>query len=183
MSRNQINFFATRKDLEAVFGEVESLRQLQLVLAGLFDSPDIVSYECLIDLPCLNTVLDGFPLLEHNFLIADNLSIINVREVPQRKGGIKYAIDQLLNPHTVTLRTGGIHASNFVSPGMVGTISRESTSLQIFKLLKKEILRQFVRIHSYYVGPEAEALLDAGWRLTRSLKTPTDYDLRRDESF
>ena len=38
MARNQLNFFATKADLESLFRAIESKQQLQFVEGGLFDS-------------------------------------------------------------------------------------------------------------------------------------------------
>ena len=44
------------------------------------------------------------------------------------------------------------------------------TSIELLNLFAREIHRQFKRIKSFYVGPEAEQLLDAGYRLTHGVK-------------
>ena len=54
------------------------------------------------------------------------------------------------------------------------------TSMELLNLFARAIRRQFKRIKSFFVGPEAEQLLDAGYRLTHGVNTAKECDLSRD---
>lgn len=179
MSRNQVSFYATKGDLQALLLAIEAQRPLQFVAAGLFDSPSVEGRESLLDEPDIGTLTSGDPNHERRFLIADREVSISVREVPQRRGGVKYAVDQQSNPKTVAFVPGGSFGPSFLLAGQVGTISADPSSINLYESIRSEIRRMFTKIKTAYVGPEAEALLDAGWRLTASSKTPAIYDLKR----
>jgi hypothetical protein len=52
--------------------------------------------------------------------------------------------------------------------------------MELLNLFAREMRRQFKRIKSFFVGPEAEQLFDAGYRLAHSAKSPAECDLSRD---
>lgn len=160
--------YATQRDLSALVKEVCSLRLIEFVAAGLFDQ-------------AVPTVLnDPEKLLPFTaYLVYDKGLDITVRPVPQRKGGVKYAVDILENPHTVDLSCGGLLEGQRLIAGQVGTITTGKPAEEIYALFAKVIRRKFEKIKSYYVGPEAVELLDNGLRLTPTAKSPETYDLVR----
>ncbi len=48
----------------------------------------------------------------YNYLVTDADEPVVVREVPQRKGGLRYPLDQLANPRSVALMPGGLYPPN-----------------------------------------------------------------------
>ena len=180
MAKNQLSFFATKADLESLLRTVESERQLQFVETGLFDSPKLEPMHSLVGAPKLGNLSTG----DHNhgpcYLVACREISIEVRPVPQRRGGIKYAVDQQANPKTIAFRPSGAFGENCLIDGQAGTVSDDSSSLELFQLFSKELRRQFTKVSEFYVGKEAGELLDKGWRLTANAKSPTLYDLKRD---
>ncbi|MEZ6037407.1 MAG: hypothetical protein R3F29_08000 [Planctomycetota bacterium] len=102
---------------------------------------------------------------------------VRVRPVHQRSGGIKFAIDQLLNPDSVVCCFGGVHVEGVMISGEASTIGTSDASRAMFKLLARHLTKGFKRIGSYWVGGEAGQLLDRGWRLTSSVTSSEDYDL------
>ena len=180
MAKNQLSFFATKADLESLLRTVESKQQLQFVATGLFDSPDIEPMQSLLATPNLGHL----SVADHNqgpcYLVASREVFIKVRAVPQRRGGVKYAVDQQENPKTIALRPSGSFGETCLIDGQVGTISDDPISLELFRLFTKEIRYQFTKINEFYVGKEAGELLDKGWRLTANAKSPALYDLKRD---
>ncbi len=92
---------------------------------------------------------------------------------------MKYAIDQRENSHAIALQYGGLVDGARLIASQLGTISTDSVSAQIYSLFAETIRRQFDKIQSYYVGPEAALLLDTGVRLTPTVKSPAIYDLVR----
>jgi hypothetical protein len=167
MAKKITPFFATETDLTQVFAKVMATRFLKFVIAGLFDTPDVKSAFALVN---------ADP--KANYLLADHDTVIEIRKVPQRKGGEKFAIDQLVNPKTIVLRAGGIINGNCLLAGQVGTISESPISLEIYKVVVSEIRKQFIHVKDYYVGEEAYKLLKMGARLTANPNAPTSYDLK-----
>jgi len=180
MARNQQSFFATRADLELLLREVELERQLQFVETGLFDSPRVKPLHSLLDTPSLGRLSVGHRNQGPCYLVASLEIAIVVRPVPQRRGGTKYAVDQQENPKTIAFRPSGAFGENCLIEGQVGTISNDSSSLELIQLFRREMRRQFEKVNEFYVGKEAGELLKKGWRLTANVKSPATYDLKGD---
>lgn len=180
MGKHQTHIFATKADLEALLRAIESNRELQFVKTGLFDSPVIHCLPTLLMDPDLGVAVTGDNNHEVDYLVADRNASIEIRAVSQHDGSIKHNVgDQRHSPKTILFRPGGVFNGNCLIAGRAATISDDLVSLAIFKLFTKEIKRQFTKIQSFWVGHEAEALLDHGWRLTTSVKSPPLYDLKR----
>lgn len=180
MVRNQVSFFATKADLETLLRAIESKRQVQYVVTGLFDSPRIEPIPSLLTVPDLGYLTTGDQNQATGYLVAARETSIKFEPVPQRRGGVKYAVDQLANPTTVAFRPGGAFGEKCLIAGDVGTATDDLSSLQLFRLFCDELSRQFTKIQSDYVGRDAGKLLDRGWRLTANAKSPPIYDLKRD---
>jgi len=172
MARNQFSFFATRADLEPLLRTVESARALQFVVAGLFDSAEILSIHSLLRTPSLGIAEFADPNHETRYLVADRDWSIQIRTVPQRRGGAKFAIDQLANPQTIAFQPGGQFGERCLIAGQVGTVSDDQNSLELYGVFGKEFRRKFTRIKSCYVGDEALELLKkgGGLQVTQSLR-------------
>jgi hypothetical protein len=177
MKRSQVNFFASKSDLEFLQQGIETKHRLQFVEAGLFDVVLQTRTETLLG-PNFGIALKGDGNHEITYLVADLATAIQVRAVPQHKGGVKYAIDQQMNPGTIVFRPGGTYGENVLIAGFVGTISDAASSLAIFQLFKREINAQFKGIKSFLVGREAAVLLQKGWRLMNNVESPSLYDLK-----
>jgi len=180
MSKNQLSFFATKADLESLLRKVETEQRLQYVLTGLFDSPITVPMLSLLNAPTVGFVGAGDPNQSPTYLVADRGMLISARPVPQRSGGVKYAVDQGVNPQTIALQPGGLFGETCLIAGQVGTVSGDAHSADLFRSFSKEIRRQFTMVKSFYIGKEAVELLDKGFRLTANAKSPALYDLKRD---
>ena len=180
MATNQLSFFATKADLELLLRAIESEQSLQFMTTGLFESSKVEPMQSLVSAPGLGHLFAG----DHNqgacYLVASRETSIEVRPVPQRRGGIKYAVDQQANPKTIAFRPSGAFGENCLIDGQVGTIADDPDSLELFQLFSKEIRRQFTKIKGFYVGKEAGELMDKGWRLTANAKSPALYDLKPD---
>jgi hypothetical protein len=168
MTRKVIPFFATPGDLTSLIQAASSERPLSFLAAGLSDEEPG---------PVFHDFKNHEPL--QTYLVFDRDQNVTVERVPQRKGSVKYAVDQLKNPHTVSVRSGGLLDGKRLIAGQLGTVAKGPSSDQIYSLLKKTIRRQFTKIKSYFVGPEAAQLLDKGFRLAPTKKSPPTYDLVR----
>jgi hypothetical protein len=180
MARNQFSFFATKADLESVLRAVESVRPLQFVVVGVFDSADVQSKHSLLGTPSIGTVRFADASNETRYLVAHRDLPIEIRTVPQRAGGVKFAIDQQANPQTIGFQPSGEFGEKCLIAGQVGTVSDHRNSLDLFREFSREFQRQFTKIKSYYVGKDALELLKKGWRLTSNAKSPPLYDLKLD---
>jgi len=142
MPRKQLPLFATQSDFSALVQEVCSVRSLELAVMGLFDQAE----------PSVLT--DPKELQPFTAYLAFDKGLgVAARPVPQRNGGMKYAVDQLENPHTVALDCGGLLAGQRLTAGQVGTSATGKHAEEIYALFAKVIRHRFEKIKAYYVGP------------------------------
>lgn len=177
MSRS-IAFFAAGEDLKGVAAAIEAERRLQYVLTGLFDTRELLTADSVEDIESFGIAQKGDQAQERSYLVAAATRPINVREVPQRRGGVKYAIDQMENPATLVISPGGRFGDVAVIGGQIGTATDDVAALELFKSFEREIKRRFSKVKSYYVGPSAKALMESGARLTTSVRSPAEFDLK-----
>ena len=178
MARNQISFFATKDDLSSLLRAVESDRRLQFVVGGTFDEmPDVKAQDSLLgslDLEGATSTINSAI-----YLLSAPGTSVEIERIEQRRGGVRYAVDQFANPKTVVLRPGG-QLEGCIVAGQLGTASDDPSSLELFQFIRKRVRRLFTKVKAFYVGNEASELLDKGWRLTANVKSPPLYDLKRD---
>ena len=178
MSR-RCGFFATRSDLLSLFERVEAKASLHYVRTGLFDNKSMKRIVSARYIEHLGIALVGDRNHVPSYLIINAKSRLDIREVPQRRGGVKYAVDQRKNPKSIALNPGGEFDGGAIIEGQVGTVSRDSDSLSLFTLVSKELKREFTIINGMYIGKEAIKAMDSGVRLTANVRSPPEYDLRR----
>lgn len=171
-------FYATRNDLLDWLSAVSATRDLAVTEFGTFEEPDVRTV-ALEQAEQLGKSESGNHLTDTTYLIHDVSEAIEVREVPQRRGGVRYSIDQQMNPHTVGLKAGGTFGENVVISGQLGLGTGDPRSDELAALLLREMKKRFSKIKSYYVGAEAASLLDSGARLTINEAASKEYDLVR----
>jgi len=174
-----IQFFATREDLEEVIEAIEAKRALTFVRTGLFDEPSVDSVDSLRSIQDLGVAPAGDSMKCPNYLVGNRPFVPVVRSVLQRRGGTKYAIDQLENPQTIAIRPGGAFGDSVLIAGTLGTASKDAMSLELYQLFMGVFRPSFQAIKSFRVGRCAARLLDAGARLTQNVRSPVLYDLTR----
>ncbi len=170
--------FATQADHALVIKAAERNQPLQFFLSGLFTSPDLQIFDSGFNLPRLGEVNVNDANHAEHYLVTLPGTSVNVRAVEQRKGGIRYAVDQSVNPDTIEFSPGGVFEHTCIISGRIATVSKSEKSLLLYNLFYKAMKTQFVRIKSFWVGPEVAVLLKEGWRLTGNTKSPVDYDLK-----
>lgn len=96
-------------------------------------------------------------------------------------GSATYVLSQKLNPDSIVFIPGGIYNEQpALVAGHIGTISDSVASLGLYKAFNKAILKNFEKIGSYHVGPEAADLMQRGYRMvTISIGSSPVYDLQR----
>jgi hypothetical protein len=116
---------------------------------------------------------------ERQFLASRRGDQLRVRKVEPSSGHPWYAFDQVENPDAVMLYFGS-QTGTVLTPGSVSTLGGSSEAVSLFKLISKHFKKKCRRVKSYWVGPEALALLRSGWRLTVNETASRTYDLRED---
>ena len=171
-------FFATADDLLPVFERVESKHHLAYTLCGLFTSPEFQSLSSGASLPSLRE-----PAAHPNanagaqYLVTSADQPPVIREVPQKAGGILYAIDQLANPDSITIQPGGIYPPDILLHGRVATDTSTAFARKFQSAFSSSVAKFFQHIRAFYVGPQAYELWRGGYRLTQSVQSPHEYDL------
>jgi len=168
-----IHFFATKDDLSAVLIAVEARLDVSYVECGLFDAADTQTFSTFQTLPDFYAA----GARERRFLVLLGKCHLSIREVPQRRGGVKYAVDQLANPGTAVLKPGVEFNESLLIAGDFGTVHNDEDASLLIQAFATEVNRGFEHIKSYWVGPEARTRIECGARLTSSVHSPKDYDL------
>lgn len=171
------HFYATRADLEPGIRAMESIRSLKYVERGLFPDATPRTLGSALSIPNLGLSNTGDLNLNPFYLVLDSELPIEIRTVPQRRGGVMYAIDEVSNPTAMILAPGGLHEENCIIVGQA-MASSDNRSQQVYRRLVSCLVRGFMKVDVYYVGPEALRLWREGARLTHSEKRPIEYDLR-----
>jgi hypothetical protein len=193
MKRHQTHTFATRSDLEGGLRALESQRRLKYVPLFRYStgsagkpivvphkSPEFEEYASLVGRSSLGVNLTGDHNSGDHYLVIDAGVEVRFESVLQRKGGVHYFVNQLLNPTSITFLTGGLYENRFLICGHIGTISEHPQSIELYKAFKKALTKGFKTVGNYRVGPEALRLMDQGVRMiTMGVDEPPEYDLRR----
>jgi hypothetical protein len=179
MKSKQIMYFTVLADMEPILKKVESAVGISYFKTGMFDDQDIPHYSSIFDAPNIGFTLSGDWNRIDDYLVMPKGTLLDIQEYPQRKGGIRYAVDQSANKRSIVLKLGGIYKGeeNILVAGRIGTISETEFSLEMFKLFSSLVRKEFKRIGTFYVGKNAEEKLRSGWRLVTNDKSPKEYDL------
>ena len=110
-------------------------------------------------------------------MVVPRQTTVHVRDVPQKAGGTRYAVDQPMNKDAIMLCLAGRRDERVIISGVAGTTSETPKALEIFDIFRNHIRQEFTKLKTFYVGPEAMKLKDEGFRLTTSIKSPREYDL------
>lgn len=177
MKSKQTMFFAMYEDIKQVFQDIEITIDIRYYKAGLLNNDHSPTYNSIFDTPNIGIVLSGDWNKVDNYLILKSTRTLNIREVRQRTGELKFAVDQMTNLKSVELKLGGVYKDNIIVAGRIATISEDEESIEIYKLISTKIKKAFKKIGSFYVGKIAEEKLKEGWRLVTNEKSPKEYDL------
>ncbi|WP_347053511.1 hypothetical protein [Flavobacterium olei] len=178
MKSKQFVFFGEKADFHDILKEVESKKKLKYFQTGLFDDTNIVKYNSLLDYKNLGNASFGSQGLNDCFLIVSSNKELKIRSVPQRKGGVKYAVDQLINEESVIIEPGGIFKNDIFVAGRIGTVKDDAFSKEIYNMFFSLIKKRFIKVGNCYVGELAKEKLDSGWRFVLNDGSPKEYDLK-----
>ena len=165
-------FFATRDELIDIFKDVSKKIDFKL-----FRIDDIHNNQ----IEDIGISIAGDQLLGKHYLLIPKNKEPKRRKVILRSGnGLTYHADQGNNPSSVLLMPGGVYKNyEAIISGEINTVSKDEWSQELYKILSKEFKKKFKRINVPYVSPIAVEKLEAGVRLTKSIDSPTLYDLQR----
>jgi hypothetical protein len=172
-----VNFFATAQDLRALLDLVGSLEDVSYTAAGsVRERTDRKTFSAK-ELPNLGISLEGATVKEPDYLVVRAGTPIADMELLGVPGGVRYILTQLENPESITCTLGGRYGNDCLIAGRVATISKDEQSASLYRVFARSIRKQFKRIKSFWLGPEAHSLWVAGCRLTTDVSGSRAYDL------
>jgi hypothetical protein len=173
-------FFATPEDLLPVLLSVEARQSVAYTLCEHLHEPRVDRFLTAHELP---TLFQPAPfesaVLGAAYLVTESATDIVLRQLSPFEGKDRWAVDQLCNPDSTVLRHGGLYGDNVLLRGEIRTAHKTKVALRLQRAFDAAVRKHFVKIRWCYVGREAEALLDSGYRLTAAQQCPTESDLRR----
>ena len=171
MATKTIQFFArTNSDLCSVLDAVEAQCGIKDVECGLFDVADRPAFATFRRRPT-----DSARIRQLLFLLSQEGNC-KVRTVAQRRGGLRYAVDQMANPGTVVLKPGIDKNDSALVAGTMGTIHGDNTSSMLMRIFAAEVKSRFQRIKNLG-GRTRRRDSIRHTKLTHSITAPPDYDL------
>jgi hypothetical protein len=174
----QLLFFATKEDLRPLLAAVEGVVPIDYVLMGIYPAEVAEKYGSIEDIPNLGHATSDSAINSREFLVVKKNCTVNMESVATVHGK-RYVIDQLLNPNSVTFAPGGLWGSDVLLNGRFATVHNDEGSQALMKQFAKILRKSFRKLKAYWVGPEAERLLEAGKRLTIAAQTPREFDLTK----
>ena len=174
----QTLFYPTADDLIPIFAVVEAQHQIVYTLCGLFPSRDVTSFPSGAALPSLRSAPPQDSAITcPAYLVTTADTPISVREVLQRNGAVRYAVDQLQNLDSITVQTGGFYRPDLLLHGRIATASKTPVSTRLYRAFTFAIRKLFTPVRAFHVGPHAQQLGKRGCRLTIAAQSPPEYDL------
>lgn len=135
----QLFFYATREDIIELVEIIDQENTLKYSLAGLHEESKMFTCDSLKEYEGIGIVDSLSKILCPRFLVSFTEEVITIREIPQSKGGIKYAVDQLRNPDTIIfIPAGENEKEKIIVEGSISTSSKSETSKRIFKIFEKK---------------------------------------------
>lgn len=172
-----IYLYATLRDVHDGVAALEKAHRFQYVRHALSASPEYTVFHSLLDLPALGECSSGSTIQANRYLILDPDLPIRIEPVPQRRGGVLYAVDQVRNPTAAFLALGGTCQPRCLIAWELMATSG-SHSHDTFRLFRRYLFSGFRKVKYALVGPEAMRLYEQGWRLTQNAGANPLYDLQ-----
>lgn len=107
MGRYQFMFFATARDLAPVLSLLETQKKLQYTPMRHVESDKAQICLSYADIPDFGRTYHPTAVMNPNYLVALQGTVVQVETIHLNAGGVNFAIDQRLNKDTVTLQPGG----------------------------------------------------------------------------
>jgi hypothetical protein len=181
MAKNQTMFYATTLDLSSVLSALEATKPIRYTTMGLFKKNVPQTYSSFTDIPDFGRAIHPTAVANPFYLLSIQGTQIHAREIPQKAGGVLFAVDQAENPDSVAFRPGGRYGNAVILYGTIGTVSQSSESKELYNFAAKAFRRGFLRQQEFLVGPEAREAWNAGVRLTIGALSPVEFDLKHEE--
>lgn len=176
MKSKQCFLYATKEDLVEIFLLLESSFKIKYAEAGLLNDK-VSCFYSFKNIETLGTVEYGDWNNNKKYLILNDDYDLVIRDVVQKNGELKYAVDQMKNENSIVFYIGGVFQNNALIASKIGLINESSFTTELFKKLLVHLKKNFVNIKGFYVSRTALEESKKGLRLTTDAKSSSDYDL------
>jgi len=177
MPGHGLYFYATREDLVPAIHAIEDRTAFRYALMGMHTMLTFPQFTSALEIPSLGEATGDQEATCDRYLVVPREAPIAVREVQLNSGGVRYAVDQLVNPNSIVFQPGGLRNDRVIISGGVTTTGQTEISKSIFRLFARWIKKGFEKRMAFYVGPAAMRLKTDGFRLTMGVQSPPLYDL------
>ena len=172
-------FFATKEDLGPVLAAVERVLPIDYVRMDNYRTGVVDSYASVADIPNLGQAPTDSAGTSDEYLVVMKGRKVKTESVRGEDGRMRHLVDQLLNPSSITFAPGGLWGNDVLLHGRFATVHDDEASLALMNQCAEALRKSFRKLKAYWVGAEAERLLDSGKRLTISAQASRDFDLTR----
>ena len=177
MKTKQISFFSTDDELRNIFESVSI--DIDFCVTKIDGSEFPATHESISSVLNFCIAQHGDENFEDSYLLSPCGESVTVRKLVTKSGHTRFILDQALNPRSVFVRPGGVLANkNAIIAGKIGTISDDEWSLKLLSEFKRSVKNNFKKHKSFFVSAESERMLKSGFRLTQSIRAPTEFDLK-----
>ncbi len=177
MISKEIFFLGIKEDLLNILIYIESNFKIQYIKAGL-----------LCDIPSIEKTLknkSNLGIVDHKdwnfnekFLILNQDTELMIRKIEQRRGGVKYAIDQLKNQNSIVVSLGGYNQSeNAIIASKITALYDTDFINKIYKELSKIIKKNSKKTGRFYISKGALDMSTKGVRLTEDSRSTRNFDI------
>jgi hypothetical protein len=173
-------FFATPDDLLPVLLSVEARQSVAYTPCGHVNEPRVDRFYTARDLP---TLFQPAPfesaVAGPAYLVTESGTDIVLRQLSPYEGKDRWAVDQLYNPDSTIVQHGGLYGDNVLLRGEIRSAHKTKVAVRLQRAFDTAVRKHFVKIGVFYVGRQAQSLLNSGYRLTAAQQCPPESDLRR----
>jgi hypothetical protein len=164
MSRG-VYVWATRSDLLLMLERIERKTPLHYRPFDAFDSEDIPLWKSARDIENLEIASSGYYVTGKKYLVLPAAARFKLRRGKLNNGQTRYYVDQLKNPDSVVLCSGGQWSNDFLIMGEFSTVSPARPGFDLYRTVHRAVSAEFRKVKIAYLGPEACALAEQGVRL------------------
>ena len=133
-------FFATKNDLYVNIKALEGLRSIKYVRATYYDSQNYTMCNSVDDLTNLGINCTG-EQQDESYLVLDSTTNVIGRCISLESGGVRFSVDQSVNPLSIEFWPGGFYKEDTLVHGLVATVSESEKAKDLLKFFTKNFLK------------------------------------------
>jgi len=172
MKGNRIMYFSNSNNLKSILTTFVNNFDVDFIETGLFDTKDF-SRKKIEEIVAPNVPFGDWV---HNdrYLIIEKDNPVFIREVPQRRGGMKYAIDGNKNPDSLLIVIGGAFDENTIIAGEIFMSSKTDFTTKSFGFFNGVFKKNFLFKKGWFISNE----ISNDVRLTTCISSPSSSDMK-----